>query len=1486
MKHSTFFDSSFLTCTKSIIDSIGYLFWFCSILLMDEFINIDEVQEIVRSEYNENGVEICYCKVIGSNFNNLKQIPIDVLFGSNVLDSYRKRGETNMENNIHPKYLLGKRINQYTGEAEFFVKYQEFPGVYGTWEPASFFSEDLIRKYEERKIKQEHPFMSSYDREILNLLINRMNFSKPTILNTTTDLFYISTLFAHCYKEYNAHNFLITTNKFENCLSYFYLNTSANIILINGQTTDENMYIINSLKDDSYEAFNIYIVSNSCFVNMKNVFLEIEYDVVCFLLEGSDDSFIQCIQQIKCKYFFTYLMEKNTIPDLDAFLRIYFPNFLTVYKSMMLPEEFFVLMFNTIALNNFKAGSQNKSKEILIDCPLTPIQYQEIFSIYSTQATEQQNYIIKANYVDCILVHPFLYNNPQKQTPEIHQSMKLIALMKLLDYFNNNEIVIVYFTNPQISDAIFTTFFEQKGRKKTDNPPKWNFLNVKKPLTNDYASRIFKKGNVVFLTYQSIQNQIRIKATKAILVQNSSFSNMDTNILSYCIRSPIEYYRLCTSITHEIFCFAQYPNSSLVNFSLQYPQVFFPLFQQADGVPFYFQQQSIEEQIKFSFFKPVEIPSNSNVFCFSNQTTDGIQQNFFQTKINQDFDNQKGRKGKKKEKEETQIEQDVNSNGINETFEQENGNYLLHLLTHANDDEATFISDDFLAENNQSDENQKKSSNYQPITQQNFYRIFEDDIQEEGNEQNQSSENQNQESGSKIDLFQSAMKFILLHPITSKDKVKNIPNCYETALVFVKWTIDYTQQASDVLISAYSQITENIEDSLATMESLIKKKYYLDVILFARFNIFRINELAAVACIVQNNIQIPQLPPFTSSWTHNDDALLVTEVWRCGYGHFPDIYTKSEYEISQRLSFIIEETIPDSNQNIIRDEDFSKVKNIEYIIKKLRCFGCFTTQKSFNDNMCPKSNFKTTNHFLTNIIVNFQLLNNDPIFHFPNITKQRVLDAVACKQIIADFLAMKVSNPYLPAMIVFLFTQSSHKLHPLYQQIFQDMPQNDVVKNLFPIVKEINKTMFDERRMVLDLDANDFVLDPTNIKMPPFIKPLSKNVKMSQKQTNASNSSEKRISQTIYEFSKRKTKTNQFVDDFKEIPMDPLTEYILPETRILTADSLLKRYHFDDSDFDENHTILLKSEFPELQPAPEQNENQNENTVDPIVNDNAGDSVETESVETNTVETTDEEEEEKAEVNTTEPIHIQTRNRKQNVQAHPQEISGDTVVFPWAVSENLVIKSLGTPCNEDKYFSTRNLWNPGFKSKILLNDIKDINRFVWYKSEIIKGENGPIFRVTCKDNNEVSEGSSPSIAWKYFMRQMRAPLTQSGLDLYGISIPIVHKAMWNTEGGRIIKEGLRFQNRRRSLLDHTAQSDSSNSIKTKLPPLDVTTFDLNEEIGLPSWDKMSPQNLIDNNSSIIHFNFSMEAFTKQPVISGYNLKDITPEEFIEKLNEQ
>ena len=110
-----------------------------------------------------------------------------------------------------------------------------------------------------------------------------MNFKKPTVLNTVTDLFYISTLFSHCYKQNNSHDFLITTDNFEKCLNFFYLNTSANLILMDGKTKHENIYIINSVTDESPGKFNIFITSNQSFVDMKDFFLSHSYDVVSFI---------------------------------------------------------------------------------------------------------------------------------------------------------------------------------------------------------------------------------------------------------------------------------------------------------------------------------------------------------------------------------------------------------------------------------------------------------------------------------------------------------------------------------------------------------------------------------------------------------------------------------------------------------------------------------------------------------------------------------------------------------------------------------------------------------------------------------------------------------------------------------------------------------------------------------------------------------------------------------------------------------------------------------------------------------------------------------------------------------------------------------------------------------------------------------------------------------------------------------------------------
>ena len=827
--------------------------------------------------------------------------------------------------------------------------------------------------------------------------------------------------------------------------------------------------------------------------------------------------------------------------------------------------------------------------------------------------------------------------------------------------------------------------------------------------------------------------------------------------------------------------------------------------------------------------------------------------------------------------------------------ENESGDYLLDLLSNTNNEEdSAFFSADFLEDENNENEVQKKS--YQIKTQQHFYRMFDDEIEEQKDEQI-ITENQTEGGHAKIDLYQSAMKFILLYPITSKDKVKQIKNCYETALIFVKWTMDYTQEASDILKETYSHLVEEIEDTLAPLEAITKKKYYLDVILFARFNIRRINELAAVSYIVQNNIHIPALPPFTQDWTQKNDISLVVDVWRGGINNLPNVYRKTKYQLLQRLTFIINETIPEADPFFIKNDDFENPPTLTVILPKLRHYGCFNISKTYQYTISGKNNYKTISHLLYSLFVNFQLLNNDTVFDYSNIKKQRVLDAVATKQIIADLLTLKVNHQYMPALIAFFFTHSNSKRYPTYDVIFEITPYSNIVKTLFPIVKEINKNLENyDRVMAADIDEKDFPYDKTIATALPTLSITTSKSQtgLKRKRPNSSeNKSEKPISTSIYELSKRKARTDKFIDDFKEMDESSSPEnYVLPETRILTADSLLKRYKFNESDFDEDGAISLKSEFESS--ITNENHQEIENSEEVVTSDEIAtsppppenpatyihDSEESENEK-------EEEEEEKESEQIPERTHIQTRKRrKKQKEPNTQEISADNITFPWAVTNNLVIKSLGTPCFEEHYSSIRNLWNPGFKSKILLTDINDPNKFAWYKSEIIKGESGPIFRVTCKTNNEISEGSSPSIAWKYFSRRMKDNSRRfNGLDLYGINIPVVHKAMWNTEGGRLIRQSFRTLTPLSSLIDSKSKNDPSFNIESKLPPLDVTNFDNQEQIPPPSWDKLPSSNLLETNSSYLHFNFSMEAFNKQPVVSGYRLKNITPEEFLEKLKE-
>ena len=1589
------------------------------------------IQQIIQVNSNQDEY---LCKVLGSNFQNLLSIPRNEISSVSIL----RRNYPNLSNaaqHFKTRCLLGKRQNSDKSENQYFVKYEGFPSVFGTWENESVFQHEDVEKFESRKTKEQNRFYSPYDREILTLLIHRILFHQPTVLNTTTDLYYIAVLFSRYSKENNGHDFILTTNNIDRCISFLYLNTSANLIPLDGVSLEENIYMINELHDNSETAFNIFIMTNQTFLDMKEDLQEISFDCACFLLDNVSTGLLsESITSLKSHHTFTYANEENLHSFVKLFLHLYFPQMLNLLDTNKKNSftDITKLLFDTVALRSYKAGSQQDSKEILIDCPLTPIQCHRISQLLSSRpllSNHSIDYIELCKLVEEVVIHPsFSGNEKDKQQIQLNlnDSMRMVTLKKLLDFFGHGECVLVSFTNTFACDFVFRLLFD--GLKINHNfmtnvtsvkTEKWNVLMIQKDLTQGTADYFFQPGNVIFIASHFIPQNISLYATRVVFVQNSIYPIGDVSKLLHCIKNHIEYFRLCSSETHEILCFDPEPEMKLVQSSEKITELFESGRNSEPLYPDDFANAQIEDIIRYSLSKPLD-PSSQylkirNVFNISQQRNNPtpqinyhqkpsyepvlkkveekkpVNQNMlrllmefaqrqqFQLQENQRLYqimppqviqppfsslipisapipptpmNQKAVINYPQKPQEPKPVQPINNvHEIQEIqdiqddfsiFQDDNSLFNQEPSTFFPPEEFTFPPADSLEDKqkkekesskDQKEPSQSKTEEKDEIPSESMEIFFdagddtfllnEHDLEANDNEKetetkqenpiysmfNQDNEPETEEDSSKtqqkqnrIDLFQEAMRFILIHPLTAKDKVKDIKNCYELALVFVKWTMEYTQESTPYLDQVYKEVTEDLEDSLAVIDDLYRKRYYLDVILFARFNIKRIELLAAISVIMQKHISLPPMDPFMSGWSEKDDLFLIEEVWRKGYGQFPTYPKKTNYDIDCRINNLVnilqEHNFPNLPIHDVLDGSLKSETAVFKIIKKI---GCFTPISLF-DHISKKvksafPNYSCFEHFVNTLIVNFQLLNNDTIFDYSVSQKQSVLDIVATKQIIADFIALDVKDFTAPILIAFFHSYSTTKLFPVLYQVFPHERFKKIFQVVLSIVKRINKSLpLEPRKMILNVDfpqqIKNFLYQDNFMPEVRFYLQKDdenhnkKSWKPPQTQEIFKINKEKPKSHRIYKFSQRKALYKQPIDDYKDFlqgkeeEKENEKEQIKDKEKLqLSAIQIRSLYDIEFNDFD-----------------PQDPDSGRIKSITKIGDKSQDKSSESDSEnESNSSSSEDDQEQSKDSFEPPEPqkeeMHHALRRRNRSIHKKSffkriEEPPAEDISFPWQVTDILIIKDLGTVCFEENYSTRRNLWNPGFVSKVLMPDYTNPLQQVWYKNEILHTPNGPLFKVTCKRYNESRQDTTPSGAWKYFLKKIKSTTIHTGLDLFGFNIPAVHDAMWNTERGRMIKQSFRLPTSR---LEDTSLDLSESKIERgqKINQiLDETSFEDPNSPEIPCWDQNSSSVPQNENTQTINIFFNIAAFQNQPSVLGYTLNGVSPEKFMEMLQQK
>jgi hypothetical protein len=112
--------------------------------------------------------------------------------------------------------------------------------------------------------------------------------------------------------------------------------------------------------------------------------------------------------------------------------------------------------------------------------------------------------------------------------------------------------------------------------------------------------------------------------------------------------------------------------------------------------------------------------------------------------------------------------------------------------------------------------------------------------------------------------------------------------------------------------------------------------------------------------------------------------------------------------------------------------------------------------------------------------------------------------------------------------------------------------------------------------------------------------------------------------------------------------------------------------------------------------------------------------------------------------------------KEQRLDAHREganELS--KVTFPFKSSGSTVL-SLGriitTGPNASKYHNTKFIWPVGYQTVRSYGSTVDPFEKVEYLCEIAEGEDGPMFRVTCRTNGDSFAASTPTAAWGQVVR--------------------------------------------------------------------------------------------------------------------------------------
>jgi hypothetical protein len=116
----------------------------------------------------------------------------------------------------------------------------------------------------------------------------------------------------------------------------------------------------------------------------------------------------------------------------------------------------------------------------------------------------------------------------------------------------------------------------------------------------------------------------------------------------------------------------------------------------------------------------------------------------------------------------------------------------------------------------------------------------------------------------------------------------------------------------------------------------------------------------------------------------------------------------------------------------------------------------------------------------------------------------------------------------------------------------------------------------------------------------------------------------------------------------------------------------------------------------------------------------------------------------------------------------------DAQKFPFRIGEALDIISLGKVYTEDgeknRYHTHKSIYPVGFKSVRVYYDVHEPAAKAKYTSEILAGDNGPIFRVAHSSGEPVYEASSSSRAWVLVLEKLNAKRAEVGVEAKGSTI--------------------------------------------------------------------------------------------------------------------